>query len=141
MDKKKQAKRTEDKKALSESAAPIESPRKKAGTPRPPAMKAAGRTTKKSGAPSSADKRLPTMGAPVDSPAPEGSAPTPRKPPSSLPAPVSDSPTANRLQSDKTISLEEVRHLAYLKWEAAGKPDGDGAQFWIEAEQQLLQQS
>jgi len=100
-------------------------------------MKAAVRTTKKSGAPSSAGERLPT-----DSQAPEGAAPTPRKPASSLPASVSDSPsTADRPQSDRTISLEQIRHRAYLKWEAAGKPDGDGARFWIEAEQELLQQS
>jgi hypothetical protein len=28
---------------------------------------------------------------------------------------------------------------AYGKWEAAGKPDGDGTRFWLEAEQELLQ--
>ena len=142
MGKKKQAKRTEAKKAPSESEAPIETPPKRTGKPRPPAMKAAGRTTKKSGTPASPSKRLPTTGAPVGSPAPEGSAPTPREPASSPPDSISDSPpAANRPQSDRTISLEEIRHRAYLKWEAAGKPDGNGAQFWIEAEQELLQQS
>jgi hypothetical protein len=33
---------------------------------------------------------------------------------------------------------EEVRLQAYLKWEAAGKPLGDGSQFWMEAEKELL---
>jgi hypothetical protein len=32
---------------------------------------------------------------------------------------------------------EEVRRRAYQKWEAAGRPDGDGIQFWLEAEQEL----
>jgi hypothetical protein len=32
-----------------------------------------------------------------------------------------------------------VRVRAYQKWEAAGKPKGDGVSFWIEAEQEILQ--
>jgi len=32
---------------------------------------------------------------------------------------------------------EEVRLQAYLKWEAAGRPPGDGADFWISAEREL----
>jgi hypothetical protein len=32
-----------------------------------------------------------------------------------------------------------VRLRAYQKWEAAGKPDGDGVNFWLEAERELLQ--
>jgi hypothetical protein len=32
---------------------------------------------------------------------------------------------------------EEIRRLAYLKWEAAGRPEGDGFNFWVEAEQEL----
>jgi hypothetical protein len=34
---------------------------------------------------------------------------------------------------------QAVRVRAYQKWEAAGKPKGDGVNFWIEAEQELLQ--
>ncbi len=30
-----------------------------------------------------------------------------------------------------------VRELAYLKWEAAGFPAGDGFDFWLEAEREL----
>jgi hypothetical protein len=31
----------------------------------------------------------------------------------------------------------EIRLSAYLKWEAAGKPAGDGVKFWLEAEKEL----
>jgi hypothetical protein len=30
-----------------------------------------------------------------------------------------------------------VRELAYLKWEAAGFPSGDGFDFWLEAEREV----
>ena len=33
---------------------------------------------------------------------------------------------------------EAIRHRAYLKWLATGMPDGDGVNFWLEAEQELL---
>jgi hypothetical protein len=36
------------------------------------------------------------------------------------------------------ISAEEIRLWAYRKWELAGKPTGDGIQFWLEAEQELV---
>lgn len=36
------------------------------------------------------------------------------------------------------VSVEEIRQCAYQKWERAGKPSGDGAQFWLEAEQELV---
>jgi hypothetical protein len=32
---------------------------------------------------------------------------------------------------------EDIRLSAFHKWDAAGKPTGDGAQFWLEAEQEL----
>jgi hypothetical protein len=38
-----------------------------------------------------------------------------------------------------TVSPEEIRVRAYQKWEAAGRPGGDGVPFWLEAEQELLQ--
>lgn len=37
------------------------------------------------------------------------------------------------------VSAEAIRHCAYQKWESAGKPAGDGIQFWLEAEQELAQ--
>jgi hypothetical protein len=39
----------------------------------------------------------------------------------------------------KLISDERIRLCAYQKWEAAGKPGGDGLQFWLEAEQELVE--
>ncbi len=33
---------------------------------------------------------------------------------------------------------EDIRLCAYQKWEAAGRPTGDGIQFWLEAEQELV---
>jgi len=31
----------------------------------------------------------------------------------------------------------QVRARAYALWEEAGRPEGDGTQFWLEAEQEL----
>jgi Protein of unknown function (DUF2934) len=39
----------------------------------------------------------------------------------------------------KLVLDEAIRLCAYQKWEAAGKPTGDGIQFWLEAEQELLE--
>lgn len=39
--------------------------------------------------------------------------------------------------SPRQVFEEEVRLRAYLKWEAAGRPPGDGADFWLAAEQEL----
>jgi hypothetical protein len=32
---------------------------------------------------------------------------------------------------------DDIRILAYQKWEAAGCPDGEGERFWLAAEQEL----
>jgi len=40
----------------------------------------------------------------------------------------------------RAVDDEARRHRAYLKWEAAGRPEGDGSRFWFEAEQELLQE-
>lgn len=34
-----------------------------------------------------------------------------------------------------------ARLCAYRKWESTGMPSGDGIQFWLEAEQELMQTS
>jgi hypothetical protein len=40
---------------------------------------------------------------------------------------------------DGTLPIhEDIRLGAYHKWEAAGKPTGDGVQYWLEAEQDLV---
>lgn len=33
---------------------------------------------------------------------------------------------------------DEIRRLAYAKWEAAGRPPGNGSDFWLQAEKELL---
>jgi len=41
---------------------------------------------------------------------------------------------------DGPVAIHEaIRHRAYLKWLVAGMPDGDGVNFWLEAEQEHLQ--
>jgi hypothetical protein len=40
---------------------------------------------------------------------------------------------------NNTIPEEAIRLCAYRKWEVAGKPEGDGVPFWIEAEKELKQ--
>jgi len=37
------------------------------------------------------------------------------------------------------IYLDEIQRQAYRKWLAAGRPGGDCARFWQDAEQELLQ--
>lgn len=39
----------------------------------------------------------------------------------------------------KSVSSDDIRLRAYQKWEAAGRPGGDGINFWVEAERELLQ--
>jgi hypothetical protein len=38
-----------------------------------------------------------------------------------------------------SVSAEDVRLCAYRKWESAGRPAGNGTQFWLEAERELVQ--
>lgn len=36
------------------------------------------------------------------------------------------------------LCQDTIRERAYLKWETAGYPPGDGVNFWLEAEQELM---
>jgi hypothetical protein len=36
---------------------------------------------------------------------------------------------------------EQIRELAYLKWEAAGYPQSNGVEFWLQAEESLTADS
>jgi hypothetical protein len=49
------------------------------------------------------------------------------------------SDAVGQVQKGKAKSQEVVRGHAYQKWEAAGKPNGNGVNFWLEAEQEVLQ--
>jgi hypothetical protein len=53
--------------------------------------------------------------------------------------PKADGPTSAAPPADPPPSADEIRLHAYLRWEASGKPPGDGVKFWLEAEQDLLQ--
>ena len=41
------------------------------------------------------------------------------------------------VQDGRVVAEEEIRRCAYQKWEAAGNPDGNGVDFWCEAEREL----
>jgi hypothetical protein len=59
---------------------------------------------------------------------------------SAQPAPMADSKTPSMAHAKpKTlpVSEEDIRLAAYYKWEAAGRPAGDGRNFWAEAEMEL----
>ncbi len=53
--------------------------------------------------------------------------------------PKEGGPTSPTPPAREPLSADEIRLRAYLRWEAAGKPPGDGVNFWGEAEQELLQ--
>lgn len=41
-----------------------------------------------------------------------------------------------------SIELQQaIREAAYHKWEQAGRPHGDGLEFWLESEQEIQGQS
>lgn len=58
------------------------------------------------------------------------------KPASELQAAVAPGPSS-LVETSQPPSEDAVRLRAYLKWQGAGKPDGDGVRFWLEAEQEL----
>lgn len=108
--------------------------KKKATNKKPPAMTAAVRVTKKNIKPANAvSKPASPQVQPVIavSTPPESQclADVPERQPTAASQPLNTEP----------VSEEEIRHRAYLKWEAAGRPAGDGANFWIEAQRELLQ--
>lgn len=45
---------------------------------------------------------------------------------------------ANKEEPTILDNIEDsIRERAYLLWEAAGRPDGDGVEFWLKAEEEL----
>lgn len=45
---------------------------------------------------------------------------------------------SNGAKAGTRPSEEDVRVGAYFRWDAAGRPGGDGVRFWLEAEQDLI---
>lgn len=113
---------------------------------KPPAMKVAVRVTREPV--KSAKPRAKSASSRPDSPADlqqTSSADLPAAIPkvleSQCQADTQDSVAACPPRYARPISHDEIRHRAYLKWEAAGRPPGDGGHFWAEAERELSQQS
>lgn len=48
-----------------------------------------------------------------------------------------DRPPAVPAPDGRHVSEDEIRLLAYQKWLAAGRPPGDGIEFWHQAEMEL----
>ena len=44
---------------------------------------------------------------------------------------------AGRPQGRADVSEDDTRVRAYQLWEAAGRPEGDGVEFWLRAEREL----
>ncbi|HEV2971572.1 MAG TPA: DUF2934 domain-containing protein [Pirellulales bacterium] len=47
-------------------------------------------------------------------------------------------PIPERQAEDRGAWIDEVRPLAYRKWQEAGCPAGDGVEFWLAAETEIL---
>ena len=57
------------------------------------------------------------------------------------PAPISQpTPVIEPANSERNgkPTANDIRARAYEKWEAAGRPSGDGVQYWLQAEAELL---
>jgi hypothetical protein len=48
-------------------------------------------------------------------------------------------PAADGARKEARVPVETIRARAYAKWEAAGRPAGDGVAFWLDAERELSQ--
>lgn len=47
-------------------------------------------------------------------------------------------PVHSEWNGKPTVTEDDIRTLAHAKWEAAGCPPGDGIDFWLAAEQELV---
>lgn len=50
-----------------------------------------------------------------------------------------EKPPAESVLGNGQLCEESIRLAAYWKWDAAGRPDGDGLEFWLQAEQEMLE--
>jgi hypothetical protein len=53
---------------------------------------------------------------------------------------IADAPQITKLSAcdGKPTIEEQIRYAAFLKWEAAGRPPGDGIDFWLASESECL---
>jgi DUF2934 family protein len=61
----------------------------------------------------------------------------PAAPRSTSPADAADRTRLNTTKTPGRPSDDQIRARAYFLWEQAGRPGGDGLQFWLEAEREL----
>lgn len=63
----------------------------------------------------------------------------PAAPRSTTPADAANSVSLNSAKTPRRPGPDEeqIRTRAYALWEQAGRPEGDGLQFWLEAEREL----
>jgi hypothetical protein len=123
MAKRKLAKGSPKKKAAKKKAVPSKPPKKKVVARKPPAVKAAARATKPRKLSRKSSRRQP-MAAPQVPPL-DVELLFPQPPPVAAPIHVPE---------------DAIRYRAYLKWEAAGRPPGDGLEFWMAAKEELLEE-
>lgn len=74
------------------------------------------------------------------SPSPPRATPTPSAAPTSdrsTPADAAEAVTLQPAAIDATAREDAIRARAYFLWEQAGRPEGDGAEFWVRAEQEM----
>jgi hypothetical protein len=70
------------------------------------------------------------------------------------PGPLKDAVSAKRVTTVRAVvepppkprenappTEEAIRLGAYYRWDAAGRPGGDGTRFWLEAERELTERS
>jgi hypothetical protein len=55
------------------------------------------------------------------------------------PTSASAGPRASAGAKGQLPSPDDIRSRAYAKWVEAGRPPGDGVQYWLEAERELRQ--
>lgn len=48
-----------------------------------------------------------------------------------------ESPEQLSATTECGVCEDSIREKAYLLWEAAGSPPGDGVEFWVQAEKEL----
>jgi Protein of unknown function (DUF2934) len=62
-----------------------------------------------------------------------------KRPARQEPAPAAvKTPAPERRGEASGDRSEEIRRLAYRKWQEAGCPSGDGVEFWLTAEAEIL---
>jgi hypothetical protein len=57
------------------------------------------------------------------------------------PRPQAKTPVSEQAVATDAGHEDEIRPLAYRKWQEAGSPPSDGTEFWLAAETEILRRS